>query len=103
MSEATRIGALEVTQARHDVLLRNLDDDIRAFAPIVLEMAGVREQLRNVNESVVLCRNEVTKLRAEVDEERSERRKNRTLLWVAAVGLLGTFLTSTAVVLAAVI
>jgi hypothetical protein len=57
--------------------------------------------------SLTSCSNDVHKLRQEVEDDQKARAKesrtNRTLLWVAAIGLLGTFLTSTAVVAAAVL
>ena len=131
-----RIGRLEQSVAkleqRVDDLLdrlagqfKDLDDDVRAFAPIVREVDSVKAELRYI----IKAQQEAQKTLAEAQQDtqraigdlrmrmeqeakaraqgqekrRKEDRTNRTLLWVAAIGLVGLVLESAAILLAGVL
>jgi hypothetical protein len=104
--------------------IRNHTDDLRLYAPLIAEQAAMRATVSHMaNDLSALARQNTEmrqaqekvaselerRLEKESEERRAgqearvkESRQNRTLLWVAAIGLLGSFLSSLALVIAAV-
>jgi hypothetical protein len=104
--------------------IRNHTDDLRLYAPLIAEQAAMRATVGHMaNDLSALARQNTEmrqaqekvaselerRLEKESEERRAgqearvkESRQNRTLLWVAAIGLLGSFLSSLALVIAAV-
>lgn len=95
-SPESRIRELErlatLTKAKTD----DHETDIRAFAPALVELAEMRVVVRQNTEAL-------RALTQKMDDARKETAANRTLIRVAAIGLTGTFFTSTGAVIAAVI
>lgn len=102
-----------------------LEEEMRAFRPIPLESAKDRGVVERLAEDVQEAHEAIRELRQELAEDRKDRvrvreereakdaereearrkeaQAQRMMLKVAAFGLFGTFLTSTAAVLAAVL
>ncbi len=78
----------------------DLSEDIRAFAPLVGSQAEARAALGYAERDRIELRNEIGDIRELIERDANDRGKNRGLIWVAAIGLIGTFLSSTAVVIA---
>jgi hypothetical protein len=100
--------------ARLEQRADDLATDVRTFAPLVRSQAVMEEQLKRLHEDVDRLADAQRAILTRLDEEREARdakererlkesRTNRTLLWVACIGLTGTFLSSAAVVVAAVL
>ena len=124
-SPETRLGRLEQITAkleqRMDDLLdrlagqfKDLDDDVRAFAPIVREVDAVKAELRFIVNAQRELQSAVGDLRMRMEKESQERREgqekrrkegrtSRTLLIVAAIGLFGQFLLSLSAVIAVLV
>jgi hypothetical protein len=124
-SPETRLRSLERDMSTIQEQVRNHTDDLRLYAPLIAEQAAMRATMSHMaNDLVALTRNQTemqhqqervaedlkarleqeAKLRQEGQEARAkESRANRTLLIVAAIGLLGSFLSSLALVVAAVL
>jgi hypothetical protein len=124
-SPETRLRSLERDMSTIQEQVRNHTDDLRLYAPLIAEQAAMRATMSHMaNDLVALTRHQAemqhqqervaedlkarleqeAKLRQEGQEARAkESRANRTLLIVAAIGLLGSFLSSLALVVASVL
>jgi DNA repair exonuclease SbcCD ATPase subunit len=123
-SAETRLRNLERDMTTAQEQIRNHTDDLRLYAPLIAEQAAMRATVSHMaNDLSALARQNTEmrqaqekvaselerRLEKESEERRAgqearvkESRQNRTLLWVAAIGLLGSFLSSLALVIAAV-
>jgi hypothetical protein len=124
-SAETRLRILEQDVSALKQQVSDTVEDVRVFSPLiaaqsemratlahlVADLSSMRLQLAHLEERIA----EETRLRKEQwDMERRDReqgqqsrqkedRTNRTLLWVAAIGLAGTLLLAIAAVVAAVL
>jgi hypothetical protein len=100
-------------------------DDVRAFAPVIAAQAETRATMAHFGADLAAIQRQLAHLEDRIaeetrarkaeaerdrearqrgqDERAKESRTNRTLLWVAAIGLCGTLLLAIAAVVAAVI
>lgn len=90
---------MSVTQQRSE----DHEADIRAFAPVVVEMAEIRAEVRAVQTLIAQEHTNGLELARRIEDGKRESAANRALIRVAAIGLLGTFLTSTGAVVAALL
>lgn len=95
-SPESRLGRVEQDLARVRQRSEDHETDIRAFAPLVVDLATIKEKLIHAEATL-------DRLTAADTVRQKESKANRTLLWVAAIGLMGTFVSSTAVVISAVL
>jgi regulator of replication initiation timing len=124
-SAETRLRILEQDVSALKQQVSDTVEDVRVFSPLiaaqsemratiahlVADLSSMRLQLAHLEERIA----EETRLRKEQhDQDRREReqgqqsrakedRTNRTLLWVAAIGLVGTLLLAIAAVVGAVL
>lgn len=110
-------GRVRTVEQSLAVIRQRVEDhetDIRAFAPLVVAEAELRTALAAIHEDLREGREAARRLEARLEKEakarqdgQAERKKetasNRTLLRVAAIGLAGTFLTSTGGIIAALL
>jgi hypothetical protein len=124
-SAETRLRILEQDVSALKQQVSDTVEDVRVFSPLiaaqsemratlahlVADLSSMRMQISHLEERIA----EETRLRKEQhDQDRREReqgqqsrakedRTNRTLLWVAAIGLVGTLLLAIAAVVGAVL
>lgn len=100
--------------ARLEQQTKDLEIDVRTFAPLIESQAVIKERVGRLKEDMDALASAQREIITRLDKEKKERddmelarlrdqKTNRTLLWVAAIGLVGTFFSSTAVVIAAVL
>jgi hypothetical protein len=100
---AARLRELERTASLTHQRTEDHETDIRAFAPALVEMAEIRSDIRAIQVMMAQEHTAGLELARRIEEGKRESAANRALIRVAAIGLLGTFLTSTGAVVAALL
>jgi hypothetical protein len=81
----------------------NLEEDLRAFGPLLGKQIELQVTLDHMQADLRAFREDLHELKTSHEKEVRERKQNRALINVAAIGLIGTFLSSMATVLVAVL
>lgn len=113
-SVESRLGRLEQNMAATRQQVNDVVEDVRVFAPLVASQAEMRATLTHIVARMEAQGHDLADLKREFELDKKDREKgqaerargdrsNRTLLWVAAIGLLGTFILAAAAVVAAVV
>lgn len=88
------LGEISATLKQHE-------DDIKGFAPMVREVDQLKARVDTLSVALNLNTSALQETKKALEENNASRTKNRILIWVAVIGLVGTFLSSTATVLVA--
>jgi chromosome segregation ATPase len=113
-SAETRLRALEQRVSALDQQMTDTVQDVRMFYPLVAGQDVLREKLERMSKDMESLTRQIDEIRETLKQERYDReqgqqararedRTNRTLLWVAAIGLIGTLLLAIAAVVGAVL